>query len=68
MLKRQYITEFYHPRGYVKPQDGGAMVEYDAIKNHVTMWNVAVEKANQSKRPRCRKICRLCNLYLNIYL
>ena len=34
-------NRIYHPRGYVKPEDGGAMVEYDAIVNHVTMWNVA---------------------------
>ena len=34
----------YHPRGYVRPEDGGAMVEYDALVNHVTMWNVAVER------------------------
>ena len=37
----------YHPRGYVKPEDGGAMVEYDAIVNHVTLWNVAVERQIQ---------------------
>ena len=37
-------NRIYHPRGYVKPEDGGAMVEYEAIKNHVTMWNVAVER------------------------
>tara|TARA_Y100000588_G_scaffold379410_1_gene461502 strand:- start:42 stop:1370 length:1329 start_codon:yes stop_codon:yes gene_type:complete len=41
----------YHPRGYVKPQDGGAMVEYEAIKNHVTMWNVAVERQIMVKGP-----------------
>ena len=27
-------NRIYHPRGYVKPEDGGAMVEYDAIVNH----------------------------------
>ena len=37
-------NRIYHPRGYVKPEDGGAMKEYDAIVNHVTMWNVAVER------------------------
>ena len=26
----------YHPRGYVKPEDGGAMVEYEAIKKTVS--------------------------------
>jgi aminomethyltransferase len=40
-------NRIYHPRGYVKPEDGGAMVEYEAIKNHVTMWNVAVERQIQ---------------------
>ena len=27
------------------------MVEYEAIKNHVTMWNVAVERQIQVKGP-----------------
>ncbi len=34
----------YHPRGYVKPEDGGAMAEYDALVNGVTLWDVAVER------------------------
>ena len=37
-------NRMYHPRGYVRAEDGGAMVEYDALVNHVTMWNVAVER------------------------
>ena len=41
----------YHPRGYIRPEDGGAMVEYEAIKNHVTMWNVAVERQIMVKGP-----------------
>jgi len=45
----------YHPRGYVKPEDGGAMVEYDAIVNHVTMWNVAVERQIRVKGPDAEK-------------
>lgn len=40
-------NRIYHPRGYVRPEDGGAMVEYDALVNHVTMWNVAVERQIQ---------------------
>ena len=44
-------NRIYHPRGYIKPEDGGAMVEYEAIKNHVTMWNVAVERQIQVKGP-----------------
>ena len=41
----------YHPRGYVRPEDGGTMVEYDALVNHVTLWNVAVERQIQVKGP-----------------
>lgn len=41
----------YHPRGYVRPEDGGAMAEYDALVNHVTMWNVAVERQIRVKGP-----------------
>jgi aminomethyltransferase len=45
----------YHPRGYIKPEDGGAMVEYDALVNHVTMWNVAVERQIRVKGPDALK-------------
>ena len=41
----------YHPRGYARPEDGGAMAEYDALVNHVTLWNVAVERQIQVKGP-----------------
>lgn len=44
-------NRIYHPRGYVKPEDGGAMVEYDALVNHVTLWNVAVERQIQVVGP-----------------
>ena len=44
-------NRMYHPRGYVRPEDGGAMVEYDALVNHVTMWNVAVERQIQVVGP-----------------
>lgn len=37
-------NRMYHPRGYFSPQDGGAMAEYDALVNRVTLWNVAVER------------------------
>ncbi len=37
-------NRIYHPRGYVRPEDGGMMAEYDALVNRVTMWNVAVER------------------------
>ena len=48
-------NRMYHPRGYVKPEEGGAMVEYDALVNHVTMWNVAVERQIRVKGPDALK-------------
>ena len=44
-------NRIYHPRGYVKPEDGGMMAEYEALVNRVTMWNVAVERQIQVKGP-----------------
>ena len=37
-------NRMYHPRGYVRPEDGGAAVEHEALTRHVTLWNVAVER------------------------
>lgn len=44
-------NRMYHPRGYVRPEDGGAMAEYDALINRVTLWNVAVERQIRIKGP-----------------
>jgi glycine cleavage system aminomethyltransferase T len=44
-------NRMYHPRGYVRPEDGGAMAEYRALVNRVTLWNVAVERQIQVKGP-----------------
>ena len=44
-------NRIYHPRGYVRPEDGGAMAEYDALVNRVTMWNVAVERQIRVQGP-----------------
>ncbi|MEQ9257623.1 MAG: glycine cleavage T C-terminal barrel domain-containing protein [Roseovarius sp.] len=44
-------NRMYHPRGYVKPEDGGAMAEYDALMNRVTLWNVAVERQIRVRGP-----------------
>ncbi len=49
--RAEVYNRVYHPRGYVRPEDGGAMVEYDALVNHVTLWNVAVERQIQVKGP-----------------
>ena len=48
-------NRMYHPRGYVKPEDGGAMVEYNSLVNDVTMWNVAVERQIRVKGPDALK-------------
>ena len=44
-------NRIYHPRGYVRPEAGGAMVEYDALVNHVSLWNVAVERQIRVQGP-----------------
>ncbi|SLN09982.1 Dimethylsulfonioproprionate demethylase DmdA [Roseivivax jejudonensis] len=44
-------NRMYHPRGYVRPEEGGAMAEYDALVNRVTLWNVAVERQIRVKGP-----------------
>ena len=48
-------NRIYHPFGYVKPEDGGPMVEYEALKNHVTLWDVAVERQIMVKGPDAEK-------------
>ena len=49
--RAEVYNRVYHPRGYVRPEDGGAMAEYEALVNDVTMWNVAVERQIQVKGP-----------------
>lgn len=46
----------YHPRAYVKPEDGGLMQEYEWLTNDVTMWNVAVERQICVKGPDAEKL------------
>ena len=41
----------YHPRAYIRPEDGGLMAEYDYLTNHVSMWDVACERQIQVKGP-----------------
>jgi aminomethyltransferase len=47
----------YHPFGYVRPEDGGQSVEYRALINDVTLWNVAVERAIRVKGPDAEAFC-----------
>lgn len=41
----------YHPRAYIREKDGGLMEEYKYLTEHVTMWNVAVERQIRVKGP-----------------
>ena len=44
-------NHMYHPRAYISMMQGGLMKEYEYLTNHVTMWNVAVERQIQVKGP-----------------
>ena len=44
-------NHMYHPRAYVKPEDGGLLEEYRYLTQHVSMWDVAVERQIQVKGP-----------------
>ena len=44
-------NHMYHPRAYVRPEDGGLMAEYESLTQRVTMWDVAVERQIQVKGP-----------------
>jgi len=44
-------NRMYHPRGFVKPEDGGAMAEYEPLTNSVTLWDVAVERQIRVQGP-----------------
>ena len=50
---RAYTTynHMYHPRSYIKPEDGGLMAEYKFLTEHVSMWDVAVERQIRIKGP-----------------
>lgn len=49
--RAEVYNRVYHPRGYVRHEDGGPMVEYDALVHHVTLWNVAVERQIRVQGP-----------------
>jgi glycine cleavage system aminomethyltransferase T len=44
-------NHMYHPRAYVRPEDGGLLKEYEYLTRDVTLWNVAVERQIQIKGP-----------------
>ena len=44
-------NRIYHPRGLVEPEEGGAMAEYEALTQDVTIWDVAVERQIRVRGP-----------------
>ncbi|MGR3371941.1 MAG: glycine cleavage T C-terminal barrel domain-containing protein [Pseudooceanicola nanhaiensis] len=44
-------NRMYHPRGYVRDEDGGAMAEYRSLVERVTLWNVAVQRQIRVRGP-----------------
>ena len=49
----------YHPRAYIPLEEGGLMKEYEYLTEHVTMWNVAVERQIQVKGPDAAEFVNL---------
>jgi len=45
----------YHPRAYIPVEEGGVSAEYKYLTEHVTMWNVAVERQIMVKGPDANK-------------
>ncbi len=52
-------NHLYHPRAYVKPEDGGLLEEYRYLTEHVSMWDVAVERQIQVKGPDAAELVDL---------
>ena len=52
-------NHMYHPRAYVKPEDGGLLEEYGYLTEHVSMWDVAVERQIQVKGPQAADFVNL---------
>ena len=44
-------NRIYHPFGHIPLKDGGPMAEYETVKNHVALWDVAVERQIMIKGP-----------------
>lgn len=44
-------NKMYHPRRYFSQEMGGLLGEYRYLTEHVTLWNVAVERQIQVKGP-----------------
>ena len=44
-------NHMYHPRAYFRPEEGGLLGEYRYLTQHVSMWDVAVERQIRVKGP-----------------
>lgn len=44
-------NRMYHPRQYFSASEGGLIGEHEYLTQHVTLWNVAVERQIQIKGP-----------------
>ena len=44
-------NHMYHPRAYFTPEEGGLLGEYRYLTQHVSMWDVAVERQIRVKGP-----------------
>ena len=45
------LSNLYHPRAYVAPEDGGLFKEHEYLTQAVTLWNVAAERQIAIKGP-----------------
>ncbi|MYF79582.1 MAG: aminomethyl transferase family protein [Chloroflexi bacterium] len=52
-------NHIYHPRAYIKPEDGGLLAEYEFLTQHVSMWDVAVERQIRVKGPDAAEFVNL---------
>ena len=52
-------NHMYHPRAYIKPEDGGLLEEYKYLTEHVSMWDVAVERQIRIKGPEAAEFVDL---------
>lgn len=49
----------YHPRAYIPAEEGGLLKEYEYLTEHVTMWDVAVERQIRVKGPQAADFVNL---------
>jgi aminomethyltransferase len=53
------LSNLYHPRAYVAPEDGGLFKEHEHLTQAVTLWNVAAERQIAIKGPDAEAFANL---------